>query len=59
MIRQRSAGSVYADVFGAEAALVRPHFVSGTHAIGTALFGVLRPGDHLLYMTGTPYDTLA
>lgn len=36
---------VYADVFGAEAALVRPHFVSGTHTIGTALFGVLRPGD--------------
>jgi cystathionine beta-lyase family protein involved in aluminum resistance len=49
---------VYADVFGAEAALVRPHFVSGTHTIGTALFGVLRPGDHLLYMTGRPYDTL-
>jgi cystathionine beta-lyase family protein involved in aluminum resistance len=49
---------VYADVFGAEAALVRPHFVSGTHTIGTALFGVLRPGDLLLYMTGTPYDTL-
>ena len=50
--------AVYADVFGAEAALVRPHFASGTHAIGTALFGVLRPGDHLLYITGTPYDTL-
>ncbi|WP_166241643.1 aminotransferase class I/II-fold pyridoxal phosphate-dependent enzyme [Paenibacillus turpanensis] len=49
---------VYADVFGAEAALVRPHFVSGTHTIGTALFGVLRPGDKLLYITGTPYDTL-
>lgn len=49
---------VYAQVFGAEAALVRPHFVSGTHAIGTALFGLLRPGDHLLYITGTPYDTL-
>lgn len=49
---------IYADVFGAEAALVRPHFASGTHAIGTALFGVLRPGDHLLYITGTPYDTL-
>ncbi|QAY66055.1 aminotransferase class I/II-fold pyridoxal phosphate-dependent enzyme [Paenibacillus protaetiae] len=49
---------VYADVFGAEAALVRPHFVSGTHTIGTALFGVLRPGDELLYITGTPYDTL-
>ena len=49
---------VYADVFGAEAALVRPHFVSGTHTIGTALFGLLRPGDKLLYITGTPYDTL-
>jgi len=49
---------VYADVFGAEAALVRPHFASGTHTISTALFGVLRPGDKLLYITGTPYDTL-
>lgn len=49
---------VYADVFGAEAALVRPHFASGTHTIGTALFGVLRPGDRLLYITGKPYDTL-
>jgi cystathionine beta-lyase family protein involved in aluminum resistance len=49
---------VYADALGAEAALVRPHFVSGTHTIGTALFGILRPGDHLLYITGKPYDTL-
>ncbi|MDQ0193301.1 methionine gamma-lyase family protein [Paenibacillus wynnii] len=49
---------VYADVFGAEAALVRPHFASGTHTICTALFGVLRPGDELLYITGRPYDTL-
>jgi cystathionine beta-lyase family protein involved in aluminum resistance len=49
---------VYADVFGAEAALVRPHFASGTHTISTALFGVLRPGDELLYITGKPYDTL-
>jgi cystathionine beta-lyase family protein involved in aluminum resistance len=49
---------VYADAMGAESALVRPHFVSGTHTIGTALFGVLRPGEHLLYITGTPYDTL-
>lgn len=49
---------VYADAFGTEAALVRPHFASGTHTIGTALFGVLRPGDHLLYITGKPYDTL-
>lgn len=49
---------VYADVMGAEAALVRPHFASGTHTISTALFGVLRPGDELLYITGRPYDTL-
>jgi len=49
---------VYADAFGAEAGLVRPHFVSGTHTIGAALFGVLRPGDELLYITGRPYDTL-
>jgi cystathionine beta-lyase family protein involved in aluminum resistance len=49
---------VYADVFGAEAALVRPHLVSGTHTISVALFGLLRPGDELLYITGEPYDTL-
>lgn len=49
---------VYALVFGAEAALVRPHFASGTHTIATALFGLLRPGDELLYITGRPYDTL-
>ena len=49
---------VYADVFGAEMALVRPHFASGTHTIATALFGVLRPGDELFYITGRPYDTL-
>jgi cystathionine beta-lyase family protein involved in aluminum resistance len=49
---------VYADVMGAEAALVRPHFASGTHTISCALFGVLRPGDGLLYVTGKPYDTL-
>ena len=49
---------VYADVFGGEAALVRPQLVSGTHAISTTLFGILRPGDELLYITGKPYDTL-
>lgn len=49
---------IYADVFGAEAALVRPHFASGTHTIATALFGVLRPGDEMLSITGRPYDTL-
>ncbi|KAB7708145.1 hypothetical protein F9802_05405 [Bacillus aerolatus] len=50
--------SIYADVFGGEAALVRPQIISGTHAISIALFGILRPGDELLYITGTPYDTL-
>lgn len=50
--------AVYAETFGTESALVRPQIVSGTHAISTALFGVLRPGDGLLYITGTPYDTL-
>ncbi|MDN6626217.1 MAG: methionine gamma-lyase family protein [Pisciglobus halotolerans] len=49
---------VYADVFRAEAGLVRPQIISGTHAITTALFGVMRPGDDLLYITGDPYDTL-
>lgn len=50
--------AIYADVFGGEAGLVRPQIISGTHAISTALFGVLRPGDELLYITGQPYDTL-
>ncbi|KAB8138816.1 hypothetical protein F9U64_04135 [Gracilibacillus oryzae] len=50
--------AVYASVFKAEDALVRPQIASGTHAITTALFGVLRPGDQLLYITGKPYDTL-
>ena len=50
--------AVYAQAFGGEAAIVRPQFVSGTHAIGTAFFGLLRPGDELLYLTGMPYDTL-
>lgn len=50
--------AVYAEVFGGEDALVRPQIVSGTHAIATALFSMLRPGDELLYITGSPYDTL-
>lgn len=49
---------VYADVFKTEDALVRPQFVSGTHTISSAYFGVLRPGDKLLYLTGMPYDTI-
>lgn len=50
--------SVFADSFGAEDALVRHSFVSGTHTIAVALFGLLRPGDTMLCVTGTPYDTL-
>jgi cystathionine beta-lyase family protein involved in aluminum resistance len=49
---------IYAEVFGGEAGLVRPQIISGTHAISIALFGILRPGDELLYITGKPYDTL-
>lgn len=49
---------VFAQVMGAEAAAVRVQFVSGTHAIACALFGILRPGDELLAVAGTPYDTL-
>ncbi len=49
---------VFADAIGAEAALVRHNFVSGTHALTVALFGVLRPGDTMLCVTGRPYDTL-
>lgn len=49
---------VYAQVFNCEAALVRNHFVSGTHAIACGFFGVLRHGDKLVSVSGTPYDTL-
>ena len=49
---------IYAEVFGGEAALVRPQIVSGTHAISLMLYGVLRPGDTLLSITGDPYDTI-
>ncbi|HLR75561.1 MAG TPA: methionine gamma-lyase family protein [Virgibacillus sp.] len=50
--------AVYAETFGGEDALVRPQIVSGTHAISTTLYSLLRPGDELIYMTGRPYDTL-
>lgn len=50
--------ALYADVFKGEAALVRSQIISGTHAISTALLGVLRPDDELMYVTGQPYDTL-
>jgi len=49
---------LWAAVFGAEKALVRNQFVSGTHAIACVLFGNLRAGDHILSLTGQPYDTL-
>ena len=49
---------VYADVFKAEKALVRVQFVSGTHALTVGLFGLLRPGNTLLSISGIPYDTL-
>lgn len=50
--------AVFAQAFGGEDALVRHTFVNGTHALSTALFGVLRSGDKLLTLTGKPYDTL-
>jgi len=49
---------VYARIFKAEAALVRHFMLSGTHALTTALFGILRPGDTMLSVAGKPYDTL-
>lgn len=49
---------VFADAMGAEDALIRHNFVSGTHTLTVALFGILRPGDTVLCVTGTPYDTI-
>ena len=49
---------VFAEIVGAEAAAVRVQFVSGTHAIASCFYGVLRPGDELLSVVGAPYDTL-
>lgn len=50
--------AVLADIFGCEDALIRYNFMSGTHALTVALFGVLRPGDKMVSLTGMPYDTL-
>lgn len=50
--------AIFADLFDAEAAIVRPQIASGTHALSMCLFGLLKPGDHLLAATGMPYDTL-
>ena len=49
---------IYAQVFGAEDALVRPQLMSGTHALAVTLGGLLKPGDELVYVSGKPYDTL-
>ncbi|MCQ2436392.1 MAG: methionine gamma-lyase family protein [Clostridia bacterium] len=51
--------AIYADVFGAEAAFVRHNIVNGTQALSIGLFGLLRPGDVMLSISGAPYDTLA
>jgi len=50
--------ALYAKVFGAEDALVRPQLMSGTHALSVTLFGLLKPGETLVYISGEPYDTL-
>lgn len=50
--------AIYAETFGAEDAMVRHSFTCGTHTLTVALFGVLRPGDLMLCVTGTPYDTI-
>lgn len=49
---------IIADTFGAEDAIIRHNFVSGTHTLSVALFGILRPGDTMICITGRPYDTL-
>lgn len=49
---------IYAEIFGAEDALVRSQFISGSHALTVALFAYLRPGDTMLSISGLPYDTL-
>ena len=50
--------ALFADLFRADAAIVRPQIASGTHALSMCLFGLLRPGDELMYASGGPYDTL-
>jgi cystathionine beta-lyase family protein involved in aluminum resistance len=55
---RQTLDQIFAEVMGAESAAVRVQFVSGTHAIACALFGVLRPGDEMLAVAGAPYDTL-
>ncbi len=55
---REALGRVYADAFGAERAIVSPALLSGTHTLTVALFGVLRPQDRILFLTGEPYDTI-
>ena len=57
-ISREKLDELYATIFKAERALVRTQFVSGTHALATVLFGILRPGDELVSLTGEPYDTM-
>lgn len=57
-IGRETLDNVYAQVFKADKAIVRNHFVSGTHAIACALMGNLRPGEKLISVAGTPYDTM-
>ncbi|SDA23825.1 Cystathionine beta-lyase family protein involved in aluminum resistance [Ruminococcus sp. YE71] len=57
-IGRETLDAVYAQALGGEDAVVRHTFVNGTHALSTALFGVLRPGDEMLSLTGSPYDTM-
>lgn len=57
-IGRETLDNVFADVFHAEKAMARPHFVSGTHTLSCCLFGCLRHGDKLLSVAGTPYDTM-
>ena len=57
-IGRETLDKVWAQVLGAESALVRHNFTCGTHTLATALFGVLRPGDTMLCVSGTPYDTI-
>ena len=57
-IGREKLDELFAKIFKAESALVRTQFVSGTHALATVLFGILRPNDELISLTGAPYDTM-
>ena len=57
-LSRQEIDEVFAKLCLAEKSAVRMQFVSGTHAISSVLFGILRPGDLMLSVTGTPYDTL-